>query len=137
METMALSDVRPISTRSRWIGRALTALPVLFMAFDAAMKLAAIPPVIEAFLRMGLPPELAPAIGALELACLAVYVIPRTAPVGALLLTGFLGGAVALHVRLGDPLGSHTLFPVYCGALVWAGLFLRDARVRALVAANR
>jgi hypothetical protein len=80
---------------------------------------------------------LAPAIGLLELACVALYLIPRTAVLGAILATGLLGGAVAMHLRVGDPYPSHTLFPIYVGALLWAGLFLRDARVRAFVASSR
>jgi DoxX-like protein len=92
-----------------------------------------IPPVVEAFARLGLPVDLARGIGTLELACLIVYLIPRTAIPGAILLTGFLGGAVVTHVRVGNPLLSHALFPVYVGALVWGGLLLRG-RLAALVA---
>ena len=92
-----------------------------------------IPPVVEAFTRLGFPVDLARGIGTLELACLIVYLIPRTAIPGAILLTGFLGGAVVTHVRVGDPLLSHALFPVYVGALVWGGLLLRG-RLSALVA---
>jgi DoxX-like family len=89
--------------------------------------------VVEAFNQLGYPVSLAPAIGILELACVVIYVIPRTAVLGAILLTGFLGGAVAIHVRVGDPLFTHTLFPIYVGVLVWGGLFLREARLRALI----
>jgi hypothetical protein len=124
----------PLSSRSRWAGRILTALPVLFLIFDGSIKLANIAPVVEASARLGLPTHLGPAIGVFELACLAIYLFPRTATLGAVLLTGFLGGAVAIHVRIDDPLFSHTLFPVYVGTLLWAGLFLRDARARALFA---
>jgi hypothetical protein len=127
----------PISIRSRWIGRILSAIPVLFLAFDGVAKLFAPQPVLEASARIGISAENVTRIGLLQLACLALYLVPRTAPLGAVLLTGFLGGAVALHVRMGDPLASHVLSPVYVGALFWAGLFLRDARVRALVGGAR
>jgi hypothetical protein len=123
--------------RARLAGRAVTALPALFLAFDAAIKIVQDPHAIEATTALGVPPELLAPIGALELACLALYVIPRTAPLGETLLTGFLGGPVVLHLRLGHPLPTHTLFPVYVGALCWLGLYLRDARVRALVAPTR
>lgn len=117
----------------RWTGRVLTALPALFLAFDTVIKLAKIPAVTESFVQLGYSPDLARGIGLLELVCLAVYLVPRTAVVGAILLTGFLGGAIATHLRLGDPLFSHTLFPTYVGALLWSGLYLRDARVKALI----
>jgi hypothetical protein len=116
-----------------WAGRILTALPVLFLTFDGAIKFMPIAPVTDSFRELGYPPHLAPAIGILELACLVVYVIPRTSVLGAILLTGYLGGAVATHVRVGNPLFSHVLFPIYIGALLWAGLFLREDRLRALV----
>lgn len=118
-------------TRSR-IGWALSALPVLFLTFDSVIKLMAIQPVVESFQQLGYPVSLAPTIGLIELACLVLYVVPRTAALGAVLLTGYLGGAIATHVRLLNPLFSHTLFPIYVAALVWGGLYLRDARVRAL-----
>jgi hypothetical protein len=123
------------STRARWGGRILSGIPALFLAFDATIKLAGLEPVSEAFLRLGMSPGLATAIGVLELACLALYLLPRTAALGAVLLTGYLGGAVALHVRVGDPLLSHVFFPSYLGALLWLGLFLRDPRLPALLRA--
>jgi len=118
---------------ARWSGRVLTGIPVAFMLFDATIKFAHIPEVAEASLKLGLPTHLNPVLGVLILACLALYLWPRTAALGATLLTGYLGGAVAIHLRVGDPLATHVLFPVYVGALFWAGLALRDARVRALV----
>jgi len=123
----------PLSKKRLWAGRIISAAAVLFLLFDATIKLMVIPPVVEAFTRLGFPVDLARGIGTLELACLIVYVIPRTAIPGAILLTGFLGGAVVTHVRVGDPLLSHALFPVYIGALVWGGLLLRG-RLAALVA---
>jgi len=120
----------------RWPGRVLSGIPAAFLAFDAAIKLVNPPLVTEASVRIGVPPELSVALGVLLAACLALYLIPRTAPLGAVLLTGYLGGAVFTHLRIGDPLISHTLFPIYVGALLWAGLYLRDDRVRRLVAAR-
>ena len=135
--TLDTAPAATLSTRSRWGGRVLSGVPTLFLAFDAAMKLADVAPVRAASARLGLPPGVSGTLGVLELACLALYVVPRTAALGAVLLTGYLGGAVAMHVRLGDPLFSHTLFPVYVAVLFWGGLFLRDARVRALIGAVR
>jgi hypothetical protein len=109
---------------------------VLFLVFDAAIKLAVVPPVVEAFAKLGVPVALAQGIGVLELFCVALFLFPATAALGAVLLTGFLGGAMAIHVRVGDPLLSHVLFPVYVGALLWTALFLRDERIRALVGAE-
>ncbi len=119
--------------RSRWAGRILSGIAVLFLLWDGAIKLLVLAPVAEAFVRLGYPVSLSVGIGVLELACLAIYVIPRTSLLGAVLLTGFLGGAVATHVRVEDPLLTHALFPIYVGALVWGGLVLRNDRVRALV----
>jgi hypothetical protein len=125
-----------IAPARRWGARVLTGIPVLFLAFDAAIKLVDPPFVAEASVKLGLPANLSVGLGVLLAACLALYVIPRTAPLGAVLLTGYLGGAVLTHLRVGDPLISHTLFPIYVGALVWAGLYLRDDRVRRLLAAR-
>jgi hypothetical protein len=130
--TTDLNQPTATSKGMRRAGWTATALPVLFLLFDATIKLLNLPPVVEAFQRLGIPEHLAPAIGALQLACIAVYLYPRTALLGAVLLTGFLGGAILTHVRVGDPLFSHTLFPAYIGTLVWAGLYLRDARLRVL-----
>ena len=121
------------STRRRWVGRIVTALPVLFLIFDLSIKLAHIQPVTDAFAKLGIPDDLAVTIGVLELLCLVVYLIPRTAVLGAILCTGFLGGAIMIHVRIGDPLFSHILFPVYVGGLLWLGLYLRDPRIRTLI----
>jgi hypothetical protein len=117
--------------KTRWAGRILSGLAVLFLAWDGTIKLMALAPVTEAFTRLGYPTGLSAAIGILELLCLAVYVIPRTSVLGAVLLTGFLGGAISTHVRVEDPLLTHTLFPIYVGLLIWGGLWLRDERLRA------
>lgn len=115
-------------------GRILTAIPVLFLAFDGAIKLSHIQAVAEGSQRLGLPAAYVPAIGIVLLCCVALYAIPRTAPLGAVLLTGYLGGAIFAHVRIGDPLFSHVLFPTYVAVMIWGGLYLRDERVRRLVA---
>lgn len=128
-----LTEPRIPSRRRLWMGHTLSAVAVSFLLFDSVIKLVKIAPVVESFERLGYSPAIAREIGWLELACLVLYVLPRTAPLGALLLTGFLGGAIATHVRIGDPLFSHVLFPVYVGVLLWGGLFLRDERPRALL----
>jgi hypothetical protein len=115
-----------------WAGRILSGTAVLFLLFDSVIKLLGITPVADAFGRLGYPMSLAAVIGILEVACIGVYLLRPVAIPGAVLLTGFLGGAVASHLRIGDPLFSHVLFPTYVGALLWAGLFLRDERLRAL-----
>lgn len=137
MEATLTAVPVPARTRTRWTARIVTGVPVLFLAFDVAIKLIGGPMVDEASAQMGLPADLAPIIGVLLLACLVLYVIPRTAVLGAVLMTGYLGGAVLAHLRVGNPLLSHTLFPIYVGALLWAGLYLRDARVRGLFAHRR
>jgi hypothetical protein len=109
-----------------WI---MSAIPVLMLLMSAAMKFAKPPPVIEGFAHLGLPAELALGLGILELACTIVYVIPRTAVVGAILLTGYLGGAIATHVRVGD----NFISAVVLGLLLWAGLALREPRLRQLL----
>jgi hypothetical protein len=115
----------------------LSGLSILFMTFSGGIKLIAPAPVIENFIRMQIPVEHATGLGLLELGCTLVYALPRTAVHGAILLTGYLGGAVIAHLRLHDPWFSHTLFPIYVGALVWGGLVLRDRRVRELVLVRR
>jgi hypothetical protein len=123
----------PVSKARLSAGHIVSAIPVLFLLFDSAIKLAVIDPVVESFGQLGYPVSLALGLGAIELACLVLYVIPRTSVLGAILLTGYLGGAVATHVRVGSPLLTHVLFPIYVAALVWGGLFLREGRLRALV----
>ena len=119
--------------RARWAGLVISGLPVAFLIFDSAIKLVKIGPVIESMTRLGYPDQLARGIGLLEICCLAIYLVPRWAALGATLLTGFLGAAVATHLRVGDPMGSHTLFPIYVATMLWVGLWSRDARVRALL----
>jgi hypothetical protein len=121
------------STAMVWTGRAVSGLLIAFMLFDGAIKLVPLQAVLDALAPMGIPAELARPLGTIGLACTALYALPRTSILGAILLTGYLGGAVASHLRLGDPLFTHTLFGVYLGLLAWGGLYLRDARLRALI----
>lgn len=115
------------------LGWALTGLVGAFMAFDAVIKLVPIQPVVDAMRELGFPVGVARPIGIMELAILVLYLVPRTSVLGAVLLTGVMGGAIASHVRIEDPLFSHTLFGLYLGAMAWAGLWLRDERLRALM----
>jgi len=113
------------SKRQQWTGRVLSTLAALFLLMDGVMKVLRLPVVVEATARLGYPDSSIQLIGWIVLVCTALYVVPRTAALGAVLLTGFLGGAVATNLRVGNPLFSHILFPVYLGAVVWAGLLLR------------
>lgn len=124
---------KPRASTAVWTGRVLTGLFALFMAMDVGIKLARLPVVDETMAQLGWPAGLGFWIGVMELVFTALYLIPRTAPLGAVLMTGVLGGAVATHVRVGDPLFSHILFGVYLGGVMWLGLWLRDPRVRALL----
>lgn len=117
-----------------WTGRVLSGLMVAFLLFDAAAKLARVEAVVKGTAELGYPIATIVPIGIVLLACVALYLIPRTAILGAVLLTGYLGGAIATHVRVSNPLLSHTLFPIYVAALIWGGLYLRDLRTRALLA---
>jgi hypothetical protein len=113
-----------------WTGRVLSALPVLLLLLSASMKLSHPPMVVETFVgKLGYPANVLPALAALELFCAVVYAVPRTAVLGAVLLTGYLGGAVATHVRVGEAF----VVPLLLGVLVLAGLYLRDERIRALL----
>ncbi|HTA21728.1 MAG TPA: DoxX family protein [Polyangia bacterium] len=125
------------SRRRLWTGRVLSGLVVAFLLFDAAMKVVRLPVVVEASRQVGFSEASTFGIGVVLLACVITYLVPRLSLMGAVLLTGYLGGAVATNVRIGAPLLSHTLFPLYVAALVWGGLYLRDARVRALFAPRR
>ncbi|MBR0656931.1 DoxX family protein [Plastoroseomonas arctica] len=114
-------------------GRVITALVVAFMLFNSIIKLLVLGPVVESFTELGLPLHLAVPIGVIELVATLLYAVPRTAPLGAVLLTAVMGGAIATHLRLGSPLLSHTLFGVWLGALMWLGVWLRDPALRALL----
>lgn len=127
----AVSGSRPARLAS-WGGHAISALSVLFLLVDGVVKLLRPAPVVEATVALGIPESAILGLGLLLLGCLAVYLAPRTAVLGAVLLTGYLGGAIATHVRMGSDLFS-LLFPVILGVLLWGGLYLRDARLRALL----
>ena len=104
-----------------------------FLLFDGAIKLVPLDVVITTSQELGIPAHLARTLGVLTLICTLLYAFPRTAVLGAILLTGYIGGAIYVHVRAGSPMFSHTLFGVYLGLLAWGGLWLRDARLRALI----
>ena len=124
------TQAAPVSKKRLWAGRIISALPVLMLLFSGVLKLIKPAIVVEGLVRFGYPESLALGIGILELACTVVYLIPRTSILGAILLTAYLGGATATHVRIGDP---PFFAPIVLGVLVWVGLYLRDDRLRALV----
>lgn len=145
MQTIAQENVfAGASTTSKagskgalWTGRALSGVAVLFLAVDSVGKLLQVQPVVAGTIELGYPAHVVFSLGVILLLCVVAYVIPSTSAVGAVLLTGYLGGAIATHVRVDNPLFSHTLFPVYVALFVWGGLVLRDARLRAFLPANR
>lgn len=125
-----------ISKKSIWIGRGLSGFAALFLIFDGVMKffMDRLPPeALEAGASLQWPIERMPLVGTILLLCVLIYLIPRTAVLGAVLLTGYLGGAIASHVRVGNPLFSHTFFPIYVALFIWLGLYLRDARVHNMI----
>jgi hypothetical protein len=121
------------STSARWASRILTGLAALFLVFDTMIKLVGMKEAVDGTVQLGFAPHHLPVIGMIEVVCLLLYLVPRTAPLGAVLWTGYFGGAIATHLRLDNPLVTHTLFPIYIAALLWGGLYLRDGRVRALL----
>jgi len=126
------TQTAPVSRKRLWTGRITSVLPALFLIFDGIMKLVKPAPVVEGTIRLGYPESSIVGMGIVLLACTVLYLIPRTAILGVILLTGYLGGAVATHVRVGEGLFP-VLFPVVFGALLWGGLWLRDERLRALI----
>jgi hypothetical protein len=118
-------------------GRIISGLAVAFLVFDSIGKLLRVQPVIDGTVSLGYPVGVIFPLGVTLLTCVLVYLVPRTAVLGALLLTGYLGGAVATHVRVANPLLSHTLFPAYVAAMLWGGLILRDPRLRAFLPLRR
>jgi len=119
----------PVSKSARITGWIMTILPALLFVFSAVMKLAHPPQLDEGFGHLQLPVSWAFKLGALELACTVIYLIPRTAVIGAILLTGYLGGAILTHLRVGDLPAVHVIL----GIVLWGGLYLRDPRLRALI----
>jgi len=122
-----------VSKKALWAGRIISALPILFLLMDGVMKLVRPVVVVETTVKLGYPAAVILPLGIVLLVCTILYAVPRTSVLGAILLTGYLGGAVASHVRVGDPLLTHVLFPVYLAVLIWGGLWLRDERVRSLI----
>jgi hypothetical protein len=118
---------------SIWTGRVLSGLAVAFLAFDATIKLLRLPMAVDATTQLGYPAPLVMPIGVIEVVLLVLYLVPRLSVVGAVLWTGYLGGAVATQLRVGSPMLGFTLFPLYVAALLWGGLYLRDRRVRTLL----
>ena len=114
----------------RWIAGGASAFAVLFMLFSGVIKFWPGEPVVDSFVHLGLPLSMRVGLGLLEVSCTLLYALPRTRSLGAIVLTGYLGGAVVTHLRVGDPWLSHTLFPLYVGALLWTGVLLRDEALR-------
>ena len=127
------TSYKAISRRAILVGRAMTTIAVLFLTMDTAMKLLRVPQAVEGTVQLGYPVSVIFPLGVVSLVMLVLLLIPRTSLFGALLWTGYLGGAVATNVRVEAPLFSHVLFPIYVALLIWGGLWLRDARLRSLV----
>ena len=139
-DSLSLSSANPAAPRAAdtsrkalWAGRVLSGFASLFLAVDAAMKVVQAQPAIEGTIKVGYPASMVFPLGVIGLVMLALYLFPRTSVFGAILWTGYLGGAVATHVRLGDPLFTHVLAPVYFASFLWLGLWLRRPELRALV----
>ena len=120
-----------------WIGRTLSALAILFLSFDTIVKVLRLPVAIDGTTQLGYPESSVFVIGIIQLVCLVLYVIPQTSVFGAILFTGYLGGAIATHLRIGSPLFTHILFPIYVALLIWGGLYAREPRLRAMVPIRR
>lgn len=122
-----------VSSKALWAGRIIAGLTILFFVFDVTVKVLRLPEAVEPTVRLGYPASLIFNIGIIELVCTLLYVIPQTSVLGAILLTGYLGGATAPHVRIGEPF----YFPLAMGAMVWGGIYLRESRLHALVPFRR
>jgi hypothetical protein len=136
---MSISETAPVSAGALWTGRALSGVIVLFMIFDGVVKLPPLDIVTQTMVPLGWPadPNVARLLGVIGLIATALYAWPRTSVLGAILLTAYMGGAIATNVCVDNPLFSHTLFGVYLGVILWGGLYLRDPRVRALIPFSR
>lgn len=132
-QTDSISSAAPISNRALWAGRILSGLVVAFLVPDGVIKLIPLDIVVQTSQELGIPVHLARTLGVLTLAGTILYAFPRTSVLGAILLTGYLGGAIYTHLRADSPFLTHTFFGVYLGLLIWGGLWLRDDRVRALI----
>jgi hypothetical protein len=129
----ATTQAGSISKKSLWAGRVTSGFIVAFLLFDAGIHLMKPAPVVEAFAKLGFPLRLAVPLGIIELVCILLYVIPRSSILGAILLTGYLGGAIAIQLPTGNSLFGEVLFPVYIGVFLWGGIYLRDERLRTLI----
>lgn len=135
---MTIIEQAPPASRSMSVaGQVMSALVVLFLVFDGAIKMVPLAVVTETMTQLGYPTGLERGLGIITLGCAVLYAIPRTSVLGAILLTGLLGGAMATHLRVGSPIFTHLLFGFYLGVMAWGGLFLRDARLRALIPLRR
>ena len=134
-----IAETVPVSKSARLLGRILSGLVVVFLLFDGAIKLVPWPVVTETMDKMGYgsSESFARSLGIITIVCTVLYSIPPTSILGAILVTGYLGGAIASHVRIGSPLFSHTLFGIYLGLMVWGGLWLRDRNLRSLLPFHR
>lgn len=132
----AVAHTASVSPKLALVGRIVSGLVVLFLTFDGVAKVLMVPAVIEASAQLGVPESVIAGIGLVLLACTALYVVPSTAVLGAILLTGYLGGATATHVRMGGPVFP-VVFAVLVGVLVWGGLYLREPRLHALLPVRR
>jgi hypothetical protein len=127
------TQLNSVSKKSLWTGRVSSGLVTAFLIFDAVIHLLKPAPVVEGFAKLGFPIRLAVPLGIIELVCILLYVVPRTSILGAILLTGYLGGAIAIQLPTGNSLFGEVLFPVYIAAIVWGGIYLRDERLRTLI----
>jgi hypothetical protein len=136
---LAAAETAPVSKPALWLGRILSGLVILFMLLDGAIKLVPWPIVTETMDRIGYgsSESLARSLGVITVACTVLYAVPPTSILGAILLTGYLGGAMASHLRIGSPLFSHILFAFYLGLMLWGGLWLRNRNLRALIPLRR
>jgi len=126
-------NIEASNKKRRITGYALTGFVALFLTFDTVLKLLQLAPAMQGTIELGYPANSVLVIGVIELVCLVLYLVPRTSVLGALMLTGYLGGAIATHVRIGSPLLTHILFPIYVALMVWGGLYLRESRLRQLL----
>ena len=134
-----IAETATVSRPMLWLGRVLSGLVIVFLLFDGAIKLVPWPVVTETMDKMGYgsSESFARTLGVITIACTVLYAIPPTSILGAILLTGYLGGAMASHVRIGSPLFTHTLFGLYLGLMVWGGLWLRDRNLQTLIPFRR
>ena len=134
---MNASAHTPAAKKRVVAGWVLTALVALFLTFDTVLKVLQLPAAVQGTTELGYPAHTVLWIGLIELVCLAAYLAPPTSVLGALLLTGYLGGAIATHVRVGNPLFGYVLFPIYVAVLLWGGLYLREPRLKELLPFRR